>query len=63
MCNDGAGMWIIMVSFLIYHYSCPVQLFFGQNLDHFGTAGVGKVVKVGMLVEVTSLHNKFLLKY
>jgi hypothetical protein len=46
-----------------------MQLFFGQNLDHFaggsdgGGAGgcVGKVITVGMLIEVVSQQNKFLL--
>lgn len=43
-----------------------MQLFFGQNLDHFaggggGAGGVGKVITVGMLIEVVSQQNKFLL--
>ena len=44
-----------------------MQLFFGQNLDHFaggdsggGACGVGKVITVGMLIEVVSQQNKFL---
>jgi len=48
-----------------------MQLFFGQNLDHFaggdsgaaggGACGVGKVITVGMFIEVVSQQNKFLL--
>lgn len=45
-----------------------MQLFFGQNLDHFAGGsdggaggGVGKVITVGMLIEVVSQQNKFLL--